>query len=62
MCIRDRGYVNDLQVAGNKFSVTQAELELQVKETEIKVLKEFTRQMQLETMQGGALYLPSLWR
>ncbi len=50
-----QGYVNDLQVAGNKFSVTQAELELQVKETEIKVLKEFTRQMQLETMQGNLI-------
>ena len=50
-----QGYVNDLQVAGNKFSVTQAELELQVKETEIKVLKEFTRKMQLETMQGNLI-------
>ena len=27
-----QGYVNDLQVAGNKFTVTQAELELQVKD------------------------------
>lgn len=48
-----QGYVTKLEVAGNEFTVTQAELELKVKETEIKVLEEFTRKMQLETLQGN---------
>ncbi len=48
-----QGYVTDLEVDGNAFTVTQAELELKVKETEIKVLKEFTRAMELETLQGN---------
>ncbi|MEL6109067.1 MAG: hypothetical protein AAFU85_23930, partial [Planctomycetota bacterium] len=48
-----QGYVTDLEVEGNAFTVTQAELELKVKETEIKVLKEFTRKMQLESLQGN---------
>jgi hypothetical protein len=38
-----QGYVTELEVDGNAFTVKQAELELKVKETEIKVLKEFTR-------------------
>jgi HlyD family secretion protein len=48
-----QGYVTELEVDGNAFTVTQAELELTVKETEIKVLKEFTRKMQLETLNGN---------
>ena len=48
-----QGYVTDLEVGGNAFTVTQAELELKVKETEIKVLKEFTRKMQLESLRGN---------
>jgi len=48
-----QGYVTELQVDGNAFTVKQAELELKVKETEIKVLKEFTRAMQLETLNGN---------
>ncbi|HBE67629.1 MAG TPA: hypothetical protein DDW52_05715 [Planctomycetaceae bacterium] len=48
-----QGYVTDLEVEGNAFTVTQAELELKVKETEIKVLKDFTRKMQLETLNGN---------
>ena len=48
-----QGYVTDLEVEGNGFTVTQAELELKVKETEIKVLKEFTRTMQLESLRGN---------
>ena len=48
-----QGYVTELEVEGNAFTVTQAELELKVKETEIKVLKEFTRKMQLETLNGN---------
>ncbi len=48
-----QGYVTQLQVEGDAFTVTQAELELKVKETEIKVLKEFTRKMQMETLGGN---------
>ncbi len=48
-----QGYVTQLEVDGNAFTVTQAELELKVKETEIKVLKEFTQKMELETLQGN---------
>ena len=48
-----QGYVTELEVEGNGFTVTQAELELKVKETEIKVLKDFTRKMQLETLNGN---------
>ncbi|MBM79425.1 MAG: hypothetical protein CMJ78_02370 [Planctomycetaceae bacterium] len=48
-----QGYVTELEVDSNAFTVTQAELELKVKETEIKVLKEFTREMQMKTLQGN---------
>ena len=48
-----QGYVTQLEVEGNAFTVTQAELELKVKETEIKVLKEFTQKMQMETLNGN---------
>jgi HlyD family secretion protein len=48
-----QGYATALEVEGNAFTVTQAELELKVKETEIKVLEEFTRKMQMETLQGN---------
>jgi multidrug resistance efflux pump len=47
-----QGYVTELEVDGNAFTVTQAELELKVKETEIKVLNEFTKEMRLVTLQG----------
>ena len=48
-----RATSRNLEVEGNAFTVTQAELELKVKETEIKVLNEFTRQMELETLNGN---------
>jgi multidrug efflux pump subunit AcrA (membrane-fusion protein) len=48
-----QGYVTELEVQGNAFTVTQAELELKVKETEIKVLEEYTRQMRLEELHGN---------
>lgn len=48
-----QGYVTELEVESNAFTVTQAELELKVKETEIKALKEFTRLMEMETLNGN---------
>jgi len=47
------GYVTDLEVEGNAFTVTQAELELQVRKTEVDVLQKYTREMQLETLNGN---------
>jgi multidrug resistance efflux pump len=48
-----QGYVTELEVKGNEFTVTQAELELKVKETEIKVLNEYTKEMELKTLEGN---------
>jgi multidrug efflux pump subunit AcrA (membrane-fusion protein) len=48
-----RGYVTDLEVEGNAFTVTQAELELKVIQTEIDVLNKYTKKMQMETLNGN---------
>ena len=48
-----QGYVSDLEVQGNAFTVTQAELELKIKETEIDVLKRLTREKRLVTLEGN---------
>ncbi|MBP89203.1 MAG: hypothetical protein CMJ64_21220 [Planctomycetaceae bacterium] len=48
-----RGYVTELEVEGNAFTVTQANLELKVKKTEIDVLERFTKEMELETFKGN---------
>jgi len=48
-----QGYVTELEVEGNAFTVTQAELELKVKETEIDVLKRLTKKMELVTLEGN---------
>jgi multidrug efflux pump subunit AcrA (membrane-fusion protein) len=48
-----RGYVTDLEVEGNAFTVTQAELELKVIQTEIDVLNKYTKEMQMETLNGN---------
>jgi HlyD family secretion protein len=49
----ERGYVSELEVQEKKFAVTQSELNVGVKKTEIDVLKEFTKKMQLETLNGN---------
>jgi multidrug resistance efflux pump len=48
-----RGYVSELDVEDKTFAVTQAELNVDVKKTEIEVLKNFTRAMELETLNGN---------
>ncbi len=48
-----RGYVTELEVEGNAFTVTQAELELEVVKTEIDVLNKYTKEMRLETLNGN---------
>jgi HlyD family secretion protein len=48
-----RGYVSGLEVEEKTFAVTQAELNVDVKKTEIDVLKNFTKAMELETLKGN---------
>jgi multidrug efflux pump subunit AcrA (membrane-fusion protein) len=48
-----RGNVNDLELEGSEFAVTQAELVLKVKTTQIDVLERFTKEMELETLKGN---------
>jgi multidrug efflux pump subunit AcrA (membrane-fusion protein) len=49
----ERGYVSGLEVEEKRFAVTQAELNVDVKKTEIEVLKNFTKAMELETLKGN---------
>jgi multidrug efflux pump subunit AcrA (membrane-fusion protein) len=49
----DRGYVSGLDVEDKTFAVTQAELNIDVKKTQIDVLKQFTKAMELETLNGN---------
>lgn len=48
-----RGYVTELEVEGNAFTVQQAELELKVKEIEISVLEQYTKEKELTTLRGN---------
>jgi multidrug efflux pump subunit AcrA (membrane-fusion protein) len=50
-----RGYVTELEVEGNAFTVTQAELELKVIQTEIDVLEKYTKKMRMETLNGNLI-------
>ena len=45
-----KGYASELEMESNRFTLEQATLELELKETEIKVLKEFTQAKQLEEL------------
>ena len=48
----ERGYVSKLQVEQKEFFVTQAKLDVEVKQTNIDVLKRFTKEEQLEMLRG----------
>jgi len=48
-----RGYVTELEVQGNEFTVKQADLELKVIETQIDVLEKYTKEMRMETLRGN---------
>ena len=48
----DKGYVTKLEVESSTFAVRQAELELNIKDTEIDVLSRLTKKMELETLNG----------
>lgn len=47
-----KGYISKLEVEGNEFSLQQAQLELEVKETELEVLKRYTKAKQLKDLEG----------
>jgi len=49
----ERGYVSDLELQEKTFAVTQAELNVEVKKTQIDVLERFTKAMELETLNGN---------
>jgi len=49
----ERGYVSELEVEEKTFAVTQAKLNVDVKQTQISVLKEFTKAMEMETLNGN---------
>ena len=49
----ERGYVSTLAVEENTLWVTQADLQVKVKKTEINVLKEYAQKMQIETLRGN---------
>ena len=49
----ESGYVSELDVEEKEFAVTQAKLDLEVKKTQIDVLKRFTKAEQLETLKGN---------
>jgi HlyD family secretion protein len=48
-----RGYVSSLELQEKRFAVTQAELQVGVTETQIKALTDFSKAMELETLQGN---------
>ncbi len=49
----ERGYVSELEVEEDTFAVTRATLNVNVKKTEIDVLKQFTKAIELETLKGN---------
>jgi HlyD family secretion protein len=48
-----RGYVSGLEVEDLTFAVTRAKLNVEVQNTQIDVLKQFTKAMELETLKGN---------
>ena len=49
----NQGFVTLLEVESNEFTVVRAKLELEVVETELRVLEKYTRNMRLETIRGS---------
>ena len=47
-----KGYVSSLAVESNEFALQEAELELEVRETELDALKRYTRAKQLQDLEG----------
>ena len=47
------GYISDLEVEEREFAVQQAALNVELKQTELNVLKNFTRKEQMQTLTGN---------
>ncbi len=51
--LAERGYASALEVEERTFAVTRAELNVEIKKTEIDVLRNYTKAMELETLNGN---------
>jgi multidrug resistance efflux pump len=51
--LQEKGFTTDLEIEQRNIAVKQAELDVEVKETEIDVLQRFTREEQLRTLDGN---------
>ena len=49
----DSGYLSELEVEERQFAVKQAELNLQLKQTQLEILEKFTHKEQLQTLRGN---------
>ena len=49
----NRGYVSEFEVEEKRFAVRDAELSVEVKNSQIDVLKTYSKEMQLETLNGN---------
>ena len=47
------GYISELEIEERKFAVKQAALNLELKKTQLEVLKKFTYKEQMQTLTGG---------
>ncbi|MDB4614696.1 HlyD family efflux transporter periplasmic adaptor subunit [bacterium] len=47
------GYISELEIEEREFSLKQAKLNLELKKTQLNVLKEFTFKEQMQTLTGG---------
>lgn len=50
-----QGFVTELEIEGNKYSVEQANYELNVTKTRMDVLSRLTKEMQMETLEGQVI-------
>jgi len=51
--MHERGYLSELQVDKKEFIVKQAQLDVEVKQTQIDALENYTRKTRLETLNGN---------
>ncbi len=51
--LAERGYVSELEVEERTFALTRAKLNVGVTKTQIDVLKDFTKAMEMETLKGN---------
>jgi multidrug efflux pump subunit AcrA (membrane-fusion protein) len=51
--LAERGFSTDIEVEQRKYAVTQAELDVEIKETEIDVLQRFSLKEELESLKGN---------